>query len=231
MLEIFKGLTLQLSFRVTAKRAASSGSPAEEMVERVYDFMGAMGRWTETVLGDLNLTEALADVLWHLETPEKPISQRQLAGRLHCDPSNVTYLVDRLEERGLIKRRGDPSDRRVKIVGLTPAGLELRNEIVRAATTRSPLARLSREDQQQLHDLLAKTIGAERPGSPEGSDGATSATRPACRTRAPPRPSSSRPQPRWPRLDSRASQVVRSSPSTTAASRTTQVAVPATILA
>jgi DNA-binding MarR family transcriptional regulator len=154
---------------VTAKSSSDSGSPAEELVERVYDFMGAMGRWTETVLGDLNLTEALADVLWHLETPEKPISQRELAGRLHCDPSNVTYLVDRLEERGLIKRRIDPSDRRVKIVGLTSAGLGLRNQIVRAATTRSPLARLSREDQQQLHDLLAKTIGADTSRSPEGS--------------------------------------------------------------
>jgi DNA-binding MarR family transcriptional regulator len=161
---------------VTAKSSADSGSPAEELVERVYDFMGAMGRWTETVLGDLNLTEALADVLWHLETPEKPISQRELAGRLHCDPSNVTYLVDRLEERGLIKRRIDPSDRRVKIVGLTSAGLGLRNQIVRAATTRSPLARLSREDQQQLHDLLAKTIGADTSRSPEGSDRATSAS-------------------------------------------------------
>ena len=153
---------------VTAKSSPESGSLAEELVERVYDFMGAMGRWTEILLGDLNLTEALADVLWCLETPEEPISQRELAGRLHCDPSNVTYLGDRLEERGLIKRRIDPSDRRVRMVSLTSAGLRTRNKIVRAATTQSPLARLCREDQQQLHELLAKTIGADTSRSQEG---------------------------------------------------------------
>jgi len=147
---------------VTAKSSPESGSLAEELVERVYDFMGAMGRWTEILLGDLNLTEALADVLWCLETPEEPISQRELAGRLHCDPSNVTYLGDRLEERGLIKRRIDPSDRRVRMVSLTSAGLRTRNKIVRAATTNSPLARLSRNDQRHLYELLAKTI---KPGT------------------------------------------------------------------
>lgn len=132
--------------------------PPAELVERAYDFMGAMGRWSQTLLGDLNLTEALADVLWCLGKPKEPISQRELAGRLHCDPSNVSYLVDRLEERGLIKRRIDASDRRLNIVSLSSAGLRVRNEIVRAAATYSPLARLSRKDQKELHDLLAKTI-------------------------------------------------------------------------
>ena len=65
---------------------------------------------------------------------------------------------------------------RVKIVSLTSAGLRIRNKIVRAATTQSPLARLSREDQQQLHDLLARTIGADTSRSQEGSDGATTAS-------------------------------------------------------
>jgi DNA-binding MarR family transcriptional regulator len=36
---------------------------------------------------------------------------RDLAGRLQCDPSNVTRLADRLEERGLIERHPDrPTD-------------------------------------------------------------------------------------------------------------------------
>ena len=42
---------------------------------------------------------------------------RHLASLLKCDPSNVTFLVDRLEERGLVERQTDPADRRVKLVG------------------------------------------------------------------------------------------------------------------
>ncbi len=138
------------------------GVAPAQLVERAYDFIGAMGRWSQTLLGDLDLTEALADVIWCLGGPKQPISQRALAGRLHCDPSNVSYLVDRLEERGLIKRRIDTSDHRVNIVSLSAAGLRIRNEIVRAATTNSPLARLSRNDQRHLYELLAKTI---KPGT------------------------------------------------------------------
>ena len=141
-----------------ATTSSSTDLVPAQLVERAYDFMGAMGRWSQTLLEDLDLTEALADVIWCLAGPKEPISQRVLAQRLHCDPSNVSYLVDRLEERGLIKRRIDSADHRVNIVSLSSAGLRVRNEIVRAATTHSPLARLSRQDQRHLHDLLAKAI-------------------------------------------------------------------------
>jgi len=86
-----------------------------------------------------------------------------LASLLNCDPLNVTFLVDRLEERGLVERQTDPADRRVKLVGLTTAGVHIRNQIVRAAATRSPLARLSPADQQRLHQLLAAATGDRRP--------------------------------------------------------------------
>jgi DNA-binding MarR family transcriptional regulator len=145
-------------YRSVPTTSSSSEVGLAQLVERAYDFMGAMGRWSQTLLEDLGLTEAMADVIWCLEGPKEPISQRVLAQRLHCDPSNVSYLVDRLEERGLIKRRIDTSDHRVNIVSLSSAGLRVRTEIVRAATSHSPLARLSRTDQKQLHDLLAKTI-------------------------------------------------------------------------
>ena len=57
---------------------------------------------------------------------------RDLAARLQCDPSNVTFLADRLEERGLVERRPDPSGRRVKLLALTPAGLAMRIRVVKA---------------------------------------------------------------------------------------------------
>jgi DNA-binding MarR family transcriptional regulator len=78
----------------------------------------------------------------------------------------VTFLADRLEQRGLIQRDTDPFDRRVKLVGLTSAGVGLRTKILRAAATYSPLARLAQEDQRRLCDLLAKTRSAAEQASP-----------------------------------------------------------------
>ena len=49
----------------------------------------------------------------------------ELAEHLYCDASNVTGIVDRLEGRGLVERKPDPNDRRVKRLVLTPQGQTL----------------------------------------------------------------------------------------------------------
>jgi DNA-binding MarR family transcriptional regulator len=41
----------------------------------------------------------------------------------------MTWLVDRLEERGLVERRGLPTDRRVKTIALTPVGREMKAKL------------------------------------------------------------------------------------------------------
>jgi DNA-binding MarR family transcriptional regulator len=58
--------------------------------------------------------------------PDEPRPMRALADALSCDASQVTWLVDRLEERGLAERRSLPNDRRVKTVALTSAGVQAR---------------------------------------------------------------------------------------------------------
>jgi DNA-binding MarR family transcriptional regulator len=55
----------------------------------------------------------------------EPLSQRRLAERFGCDPSNISVLVDRLVERELVERRPDPADGRVKLVTATEAGRAL----------------------------------------------------------------------------------------------------------
>jgi DNA-binding MarR family transcriptional regulator len=55
----------------------------------------------------------------------EPLSQRQLAERFGCDPSNISVLVDRLVERELVQRRLNPRDGRVKLVVATDAGRDL----------------------------------------------------------------------------------------------------------
>ena len=135
----------------------------DQLVEQAYTFSAAMARWSAEVLAELELTEALGDVLWQLGAVSLAVPMRDLAGRLRCDPSNVTFLADRLEERGLVERRPDPSDRRVKLLALTPAGLAVRTRIVQAAATSSPVARLSPADQQRLCRLLGKCLPPKQP--------------------------------------------------------------------
>ena len=62
----------------------------------------------------------------------EPLSQRQLAARFGCDPSNISVIVDRLVERELVERRPDPNDGRVKLITATHAGEELSRQCCQA---------------------------------------------------------------------------------------------------
>lgn len=97
--------------------------------------------------------------LLHLIDPARPLAMSRLAGILSCDASNVTGLVDRLEERGLVRRRPSPGDRRVRVVQLTPAGARLRAELLRRMTGGAlPLSRLSRDEQRSLVEILEALV-------------------------------------------------------------------------
>jgi len=70
--------------------------------------------------------------LVHLQD-EEGRSLSELANLLICDKSNVTSIVDKLEESGLAERkRGKAGDRRYTRVVLTKAGHELRNRVIAA---------------------------------------------------------------------------------------------------
>ncbi|MEK6274299.1 MAG: MarR family transcriptional regulator [Actinomycetota bacterium] len=55
----------------------------------------------------------------------------ELADRIGIDETTATRLVDRLEEAGVAERRSAAADRRVIVVGLTPAGIVLAREVAR----------------------------------------------------------------------------------------------------
>src|SRR3982751_1568434 len=69
---------------------------------------------------ELDLSPVQCHVL-HLIEPGRPVPMGKLAETLACDASNVTGLVDRLESRGLVRRRPSAAGRRGKGVGFTPA--------------------------------------------------------------------------------------------------------------
>ncbi|MBH5143474.1 MarR family transcriptional repressor CouR [Rhodococcus erythropolis] len=56
------------------------------------------------------------------------VNQRRVAATMGLDPSQIVGLVDELEERGLVVRTLDPSDRRNKLIGATDEGRRLLGE-------------------------------------------------------------------------------------------------------
>jgi DNA-binding MarR family transcriptional regulator len=94
----------------------------------------------------------------------EPLSMRELAERLYLDPSNLTALVDRLEELGLVERRADADDRRVKRLVITPKGARLADEIIGAVFDKTALFDvLGTREQAQLLDLLTRLVDAPAP--------------------------------------------------------------------
>ena len=81
---------------------------------------------------------------------------RTLARAWACDASNVIWMVDRLESRGLVERRMLPSDRRVKTVALTPWGPAPRRSCSRLQEPPADFLALDRAMLQALRDALVR---------------------------------------------------------------------------
>jgi DNA-binding MarR family transcriptional regulator len=92
--------------------------------------------------------------------PDEPKPMSELAIALRCDNSNVTGIVDRLEDRGLVERHPGEHDRRVKMLMITERGAQVRAGL--AARLDEPpeaLANLSPEDQLALRDIMRRALG------------------------------------------------------------------------
>ncbi|MFJ9041114.1 MarR family winged helix-turn-helix transcriptional regulator [Streptomyces sp. NPDC102406] len=103
----------------------------------------------------LGLTPAQATALREMTGP---MTMRELAERMSCEPSNATFVIDKLEKLGLAERRAHPTDRRAKHLVLTPQGTALRARLLELLAQESPLAELDPGQQRALHDLLERAV-------------------------------------------------------------------------
>jgi DNA-binding MarR family transcriptional regulator len=107
-------------------------------------------------MAEFDLTPVQGHVLRLLE-PEQPLPMNDLAGALHCDASNVTGLVDRLEQRHLVERRPGARDRRVKELLLTAEGVDVRTRVLeRMWEPPEAINSLSPRDLRALRDILRR---------------------------------------------------------------------------
>jgi len=91
--------------------------------------------------------------------PDQPLPMGRLACALGCDASNVTGIVDRLEQRGLIERRPSDRDRRVKVLVVTAQGAKVRKALmIRLGEPPRSIASLSPADRRRLAGLLRRAL-------------------------------------------------------------------------
>ncbi|WP_234329442.1 MULTISPECIES: MarR family winged helix-turn-helix transcriptional regulator [unclassified Streptomyces] len=116
-------------------------------------------------------------------------SQRFLADRLGVDRTMMTYLLDDLEEAGLVERKPDPADRRSRQIIATPHGAELWKALHAEVDEidRRLLSALPEESQTAFRDMLyaiARQVSAneqkptgDRAADPAGAETPARVTR------------------------------------------------------
>ncbi len=141
---------------------------AHEAMLGIFVTASLLAKEAERVLQPSGLTQAQFDILMLLryQTADGSADQTTLGRMLVVNRSNVTGLVDRMERDGLVTRTGDPRDRRVKRVRMTPAGARVlaRAEPAYAARTREVVAGLALAELTALCRSLEAVRSALREG-------------------------------------------------------------------
>ena len=106
------------------------------------------------------LTGMQAMMIFLLDAPRPMHSFKTI---FNCDASNITGLVDGLEQKQLASRYEDLKDRRIKMVKLETKGRKVRTGLVkRSATQDSPLlSKLNSAEMKTLIKLLQKVTAGE----------------------------------------------------------------------
>jgi len=101
-------------------------------------------------------------------------AQQVIGEQIRLNPTQMVFLVDELEDRGLVERRRNPADRRSYALFLTPAGWDMLSRIQEAGRVHQARlgASLSESEQEQLTQLLRRIArdqgitGESLPGIP-----------------------------------------------------------------
>ncbi len=137
----------------------------DESVQRVITAVNSLSRkleqWYTRQLIDLDLSHGEWSVVAQLATADgKPLTPSRLADATNVAASSMTHRLDRMTERGVVRRSPDPENRTRVLVELTDQGWELFGAAVREANVveSDTLAGLTRKERDQLAALLEVVI-------------------------------------------------------------------------
>ncbi len=144
------------------RRSTSKSALAGEAWRDLFEFFIATRKERDPALAKYGLTPNDGKALWSLDLHTGK-TMGALAAEWTCDASNATWIVDRLEKRGLAERRPAAGDRRVKMVVLTPDGQKTRAAVM-AAFHEPPeaLLALPRAELEAFHGVVAHLMEIAR---------------------------------------------------------------------
>lgn len=148
----------------TSRQAGAAVSATDRFIDtdlgQDVDFLLARARAvrsaaTNALLEPLDLRVRSYSVL-SLACSDTNPSQKELAQFLDLDPSQIVALIDRLEERGLVRREPDPRDRRSNVIRATAAGQALYAEAgpLVAKSQELAMSSLTARDRERLFGYL-----------------------------------------------------------------------------
>lgn len=113
-------------------------------------------------------------VLYALASAPVGLRMSEMCDDALLSQAGISRLVSRLEERGLVERRGDPDDARAYRITVTPAGAEVQRRVGRShalqvaeAMTRA----LDREQLLTLRELTSALVAASPRGAASTTEG------------------------------------------------------------
>jgi len=133
-------------------------SKAQELWALMIEGFASWEVRMNSVAADADLSPVSAWALVQLD-PEAAISQKELAARLHCNPSTVVDPTDRLEDAGLVIRRPKAADRRVNVLIVTPKGRKVRATLIdRLLEPPEAFLRLPAREVERFRDVMQEAI-------------------------------------------------------------------------
>lgn len=123
-----------------------------------HDILTLLGRFKQEMMRiaeERHLTLMQLSALYQVDQHGE-LAMGKVAHVLHCDPSNVTGIVDRLVAQELVSRQECPTDRRAKTIALTHDGKDIVKEIMRIMPERMGCYKLTAEECRLLHTAVMK---------------------------------------------------------------------------
>ena len=147
--------------------------PAVELAELFSRVARRLRRAAKQELSPLALTWAQARVLRLVYESPDLLRMADIAGRLEIVARSATTMVDALANAELVTRAGDPDDRRLVLVAVTPAGRTLVEHLdeARRCAAYELFGRLDHAEQGRLLRLLQTLLGTPGPSSTLGTPG------------------------------------------------------------
>jgi DNA-binding MarR family transcriptional regulator len=130
--ESSSGELADLRRQVAAYVAAGADESVQRVISAVHRVSRRLNQWYDRQLADLGVSGGEWTVLSEIARADGNwLTPTQLATLAHVAPSSMTHRLDRMVERGLVKRTPDPSNRTRILVGMTESGWALYGSTIR----------------------------------------------------------------------------------------------------